>query len=660
MAEKLEIAIDARKSESGAEEVEGAFDTMVKAASGAADKMDSSGKKIDDSFDDNAEHAEKAGKGVIDFKSAFVFTAAIAGVVALAASVQAVVSDIDALGKAAAKSGTSLDFFQRLEFAGSQSGIEIASLEGSLKDLQLRMGQAAAGSQPMIDAFEAAGVSIKDANGEMRSLEDVFPDVLDGIAKLGGGAESAALGVQLMGESFTQNAVLFRDGSGALKELGDQAASLGIIMSEDTFAAAADLGDQMDILTRIIKVGFASTLTALAPILINTIQFIQQFAGRINDLTEKFAILIGIADKKVFKGFTDQSDNAISSVAELNAQITGLQAALTRLGEDNPASAAIRETIKGLQSQLITQGGIVGKIEDEKQAIVAKNALAIRWGEALITQEDARFKKQLENIAIVKQAEQDALISQIGIGTEGLDEVAGPTGLTATQDALRTETDMIAQSLLTQDELHMQSLMRRQEAIQSAVDERVITEERGMELLTQIDEKETYKRSLIIAGSVSTAIGGFVQLAQAFRDKNGEMTTGAKVLASTQVVINTAVGIMKSYADLGPIAGSFAAIGIAAAGVAQLATIHGAGAGGGSINGTSAGLSTPQQPAFESSANITREERSSKEINVYISGYTNTEIVLNDIMPAIRTLIDDNDEVIFSETSRQAQILGGA
>jgi len=658
VAQKLEVAIDARKSEAGAEEVEGAFDTMVKAASGAADDMSRSGKKIDDSLDDNVDHSKRAADGIDFFKGAFVFTAAIAGTVALAASIQATVTDIDNMGKSADKAGVSLDFFQKLEFAASQSGIEIASVEGSLKDLQIRMGQAAGGSKPMIDAFEAAGVSIRDANGDMRRLEDVFPDVLDGIAKLGGGAESAALGVQLMGESFTQNAVLFRDGSETFKDLGQKAAELGIIMSEDTFKAAADLNDEMDVLTRIVKVGFAGALTSLAPILIDTIKFISNMTVGISAASTALLEFIGIGAKPKMEELATGADLAEQRFINLTLSIARAKKAILDLDGKNPeAEAVIKARIDGMVK--LQQGIDLNRdnqSEADKEAAQA-TANALRWAEVLEAKEDKLFQKQLDNIAVRRKAEEDMLIAQIGIGTE-TDADFGPD-ITSTQDRLRTETDALAQSLLTREELQIQSLTRQQEAVQAAIDERVISAERGEELMTRIDERETMKRATILAGSVAQGIGGFVQLAQAFSDKNGEMTDLAKGLASTQVIINTAVGIMKSYADLGPIAGSFAAVGVAAAGAAQLAVIHGAGGGGGSISGTSAGLSTPQQPAFESSANIVREERGKQEINLYISGVAPEEYVESTLGPMLGNIINDNDFVLFNQDSRQAKELGG-
>lgn len=660
MGEKIEVAIDAIKAEQGANKVEDAFDDMVRSAKGAASSMDKSGNKIDKGFKDNAKSAKKAETATVDFKKVFVFAAAIGGVTALAAGVQALNADIDAIGKSASKAGVSLDFFQKLEFAGSQSGIEIASLEGSLKDLSLRMGQAAAGSAPMIKAFEDAGVSIRDTNGDMRTLEDVFPDVLDGIAALGSDSERAALGVQLMGESFTQNATLFRDGAGQFKELGDKAAELGIIMSDDTFAAAADLGDQMDILTRVIKVGFSAALTSITPILISTITFIQNFTTGIGKLTDKFKELIGLAEKNTFKGFTDQSENAKSSVAELTLALEGARKALKNLDEDSPAANAVLQTIENLKLQIGSQAIVEGNVAKEKQAIVEKNELALRWLDVLDAREESRFQTQIQNIGARRQAEQDALASQIGIGAEPQTEFAGAPERTVTQEKLQAETDLIAASFITQEELRLEALANERSAVQDALDQRVIDTDTAESLMTEISDRENNKRINIAQQAASLLIGGFASITRAFADESDMAFNIAKGFSVAEAIINGSVGFTKALAQ-GGILGFAGATSIALATAGQVATIlrtqPGSGSSTTAVTG-GVGLSNASAPQLQAAPQVNREENSGKTVNLFVNGFTNTDIVQNDLMPAIRTLIDENDEVLFSSGSRQSIELG--
>jgi len=674
---KIDVGIDARKAKEGAADVEGAFDKMVNAAKGASGKMDQSGNKINRNLKETGDQAERSKRKIDFFKGAFIFTAAIAGTVALAASVQGLITDIDDIGKAAGKANVSTDFFQKLEFAASQSGVEVSTVNGLLKDLTIRLGQAAGGSQPMIDAFEKIGIEIRNADGSLKSVEQLFPQVADGLAGLGSDAERAAVGVQLMGESYTQANNLLKDGAETFDILGAKAKDMGIIMSEETFKAAAKLNDEMDILTRIVKVGFAGALTTIAPLLIDTIKFVGRFSSAVGTLVDKFKELAGFTDKKPFSGFTDQAENALTPIKELVKQIKEAKAVIVDKGLKDPALAAQLQVIANMELELARRREVNNEIETATAALQARSDLEIRWQNAIaanrMAKEEAAFEEQMANIAARKLAEEELLlISQIGIGTEpgptrtnsekqdlisqiGIGtEPDQNTGLQVAQDFLTAETDQIANAYLTREELLFNSFEKQQAILEAAMGANVITEQKGQDLITSINLRAFRVRATMYGQSISTMIGGIGDLVKATSDSNGEMTSMAKALARTQIVINTAVGIMKAYADLGPGAGTFAAIGIAAAGAAQFINVDNAG------STPSATDLSGSQPSFETRADIQRQNNTSTIINFTVTGVAPQEYIESTLVPAMADIINQNDTVLFDNNSRQAQILGGA
>jgi hypothetical protein len=101
----------------------------------------------------------------------------------------------------------------------------------------------------------------------------------------------------------------------------------------------------------------------------------------------------------------------------------------------------------------------------------------------------------------------------------------------------------------------------------------------------------TLKKEMVMTYA-TTAADLMGQLAGSMDQNNESQFKAAKALSSAQVIVSTGVAIMRAYSDLGPIAGTAAAIAMAAIGAAQLAKIASTSyKGGGSIGGVSAGFS---------------------------------------------------------------------
>lgn len=156
-----------------------------------------------------------------------------------------------------------VESLQELTHAGEMMGIEGRGLEDSLRRLTRRAGEFAnSGGGPAQKAFEALGISVRDASGAMKGTEQLFDEIVAGLQGVGSDAEVAAYAAQLFGDDYGPKLVpLLRQGEEGIAKLRAEARSLGIVMSAEAVAGAAEFSDQMDRLGKLAR-GFQTQLVS--------------------------------------------------------------------------------------------------------------------------------------------------------------------------------------------------------------------------------------------------------------------------------------------------------------------------------------------------------------------------------------------------------------
>lgn len=168
-----------------------------------------------------------------------------AGGVALAALTKNAVNLADDLGKTAQRAGVSVEALSSLKLAADLSDVSFNELGGALQKLSRNMAEALRGSAEGARGFNALGVSITTANGSLRATEDVFSDVAEALSKLPDGATKTALAMQAFGRSGAQLIPLLNGGAEGLREFTREAERLGVVVSTETAAEAAELNDNL-------------------------------------------------------------------------------------------------------------------------------------------------------------------------------------------------------------------------------------------------------------------------------------------------------------------------------------------------------------------------------------------------------------------------------
>jgi len=86
-------------------------------------------------------------------------------------------------------------------YAAKLAGGDIGSLEGAMRKLSLGLADSGADGEKARRGLAALGVSARDANGEIRSTNDIFLDISRGLNLLGSAAERNSAAVKIFGRA---------------------------------------------------------------------------------------------------------------------------------------------------------------------------------------------------------------------------------------------------------------------------------------------------------------------------------------------------------------------------------------------------------------------------------------------------------------------------
>lgn len=185
------------------------------------------------------------------------------------------------------KTGVSVEELQKLSYATDQSGLSTDSLTTSFKFLNKAIADASvdAGSEAAT-AFTAMGISVQDANGNLKSTEDIFYQLSDVFKNAPDGPNKVRTALTLLGRAGTDLIPLLNKGSQSLKTQGAQFAKYGNLLDKGALEKIEKFNDQV----KDVKIAFSGLGSVIAEALI----------PYLGPLTEKFSNYIA-ANKNLIK-----------------------------------------------------------------------------------------------------------------------------------------------------------------------------------------------------------------------------------------------------------------------------------------------------------------------------------------------------------------------
>ena len=141
------------------------------------------------------------------------------------------------------QTGQSTQQLQEFAYASELIDVSVDTLQGSLTKLTNNMQDTMNGTGNAKASFEALGVSVTNADGSMRSANDVFYETIDALGQVKNETERDAMAMDIFGRSAQDLNPLIIQGSKTLKDYADEAHNMGYVLDDEALSALGAVDD---------------------------------------------------------------------------------------------------------------------------------------------------------------------------------------------------------------------------------------------------------------------------------------------------------------------------------------------------------------------------------------------------------------------------------
>ena len=254
------------------------------------------------------EFGEKCQEAASKFAPISAGAGALAGaLVGLGVKSVRAADDLNTLSK---QSGISTDTLQKMQYAADLIDVPFENISGAVTKMKKSM---AGSGKP----FEELGVSVTDAEGNMRDAESVFFDTIQALSEIPNEVERDQAAYEIFGKSADELAGIIDDGGEAFRKYGKEAEDLGLVLSGETLDALNETNDAIDKSKAQLKAAATELGATIATGLVPVVE-------RLSGLVERF---IGWLQK-----LTPEQTNTIITIALVVAAIAPLLSIIAKLG----------------------------------------------------------------------------------------------------------------------------------------------------------------------------------------------------------------------------------------------------------------------------------------------------------------------------------------
>jgi len=501
-------------------------------------------------------------------------------ITALFGAVRSGIDEADKLNKLSQSIGIPVDELSKLKYAGDLADVSLESLGKSTVKLSKAMTEVAGGGTgPAKQAFDALGISVKNADGTMKSANDVLGEAADKFAGYKDGAAKTALAVALFGKAGAEMIPLLNMGRDGLKEAGDEAERFGLVLDKNTTQAAENYNDNLTKLHK-TKDGIIIQITArLLPAMEDFSNKMVQ-AAKDGELLDKVAsgieyILRGTASivlqvSVAFQRLFAEIGAFVTAYQGADGVFSGLKAGWAAM---NAEGEKTQQVMAGLKSSVAniwagapdfswdTQANSIARLNKEV------NLLGAEWG------------KSAAPIIASENASKNAIESFLGSVAKrnaGLLAEAGTVGKSIGEHE-RLKVQLEAEAIAKEKNIPITEALRQRIAAMgdaaAAARMKIAGAQVAQEVMDpaeQFAQKMEQQRLLYEAGAISLDVygkkqqqiaeqagatwdiagasiaGSFAQISGAFGKESSSMATAAKVFGIIQGTISMFTGAAKA------------------------------------------------------------------------------------------------------------------
>jgi len=201
-------------------------------------------------------------KNIFSMRGAMV---GIAGATGMGVFIKKSLESADAVGKAADVIGISTDALQEYRHAARLAGVSTELMDNSFKAFSKRVGEARNETGALVTFLKKFDEQLLKDIQTSRSTEEALDLVMDRMGRTASQTDRAALAAAAFSRSGLVLSNIVKDGAAGLVRMRQEARDLGIVMDEKLIRESERANDELEKLTRVLKVQFTSAAAGLAP-----------------------------------------------------------------------------------------------------------------------------------------------------------------------------------------------------------------------------------------------------------------------------------------------------------------------------------------------------------------------------------------------------------
>lgn len=240
------------------------------------------------------------------------------------------------INDASKKAGVSVEELQKLQFAAQHGGMSAEGMTKALAKLTSTMGGALSGKNKDAAAmFKYLGISLKDADGNIRSSADVMRNLAEAVKNNVNPTARLRILTTMFGDELARQMIpMLAGGAAGLDEMTKQAEKLGIVIDQKTADKASHLGDVLNDFSLVVKSLYTRIAAQLAPV-------IESVTNRFQDWIVTNKEFIAQRIEKVFDGISKAVDEI-----DFTAALDGFLKFIEAIGKAIDAVGGIGNVIK--------------------------------------------------------------------------------------------------------------------------------------------------------------------------------------------------------------------------------------------------------------------------------------------------------------------------
>lgn len=222
--------------------------------------------------------------------------------------------------------GLSTTTLQEFQNVATVAGVSFEGLTGIVQKFSSRLPTIEAGTSESAKAFKQLNVDLKDANGEIRSSEELVPELITSLQGIQNVTERNAIAQQVFGRSLGDLAPVLGLTAEETQKARDEARELGLVWDREAIVKANEFRIQTEQLTNQFKQQGVELASSLIPVFQDLIPTLSATVSKVADGIKSFTDLDDSTKKLIFgiAGVTAGIGPAIKAVTALKIAFTAL------------------------------------------------------------------------------------------------------------------------------------------------------------------------------------------------------------------------------------------------------------------------------------------------------------------------------------------------